>query len=148
MQVAVGEDDKAAVLGTGVSAGLLFADERVFVFGFGFEDDEGEAAIVEQQKVDKAFARFLKVAAKRVEVGGFDGDGGFEADVGRAAGIGEEAPAGGLEQVIDFDAGGGFFGHWRLQMRARQDGLYHKEQHFTLKLDHCFQSSSNFRRKQ
>jgi len=36
MQVAVGEDNKAAVLGLGVFASLLLANERIFVFGLGF----------------------------------------------------------------------------------------------------------------
>ena len=57
MQVAVGEDDEAAVLGLGVLAGLLLADERVLVLGLGFEDDEREALVVEQQEVDEALAR-------------------------------------------------------------------------------------------
>jgi len=52
MQVAVGEDDEAAVLGLGVLARLLLPDKRVFVFGLGFEDDEGEALFVEEEEVD------------------------------------------------------------------------------------------------
>jgi len=39
VQVAVGKDDEAAVLGLGVFAGLLFGDERILVLGFGFEDE-------------------------------------------------------------------------------------------------------------
>ena len=69
MQVAVGEDDEAAVLGLGVFAGLLLADERVLVLGLGFEDDEREALGVEQQEVDEALARLLEVLAERVQVG-------------------------------------------------------------------------------
>ena len=56
MQVAVGEDDEAAVLRLGVLASLLLAHERAFVFGLGFEDDEREAFFVEQEEVDEAFA--------------------------------------------------------------------------------------------
>jgi hypothetical protein len=35
VQVAVGEDDEAAVLGLGVLAGLLLAHERVLILRFG-----------------------------------------------------------------------------------------------------------------
>jgi hypothetical protein len=35
-------------------------DERVFVLGLGFEDDEGEGLFVEQQEVDEAFARISR----------------------------------------------------------------------------------------
>ncbi len=69
VQVAVGEDDEAAVLGAGVFAGLLLADERVLVLGLGLKDDEREALRVEKQKVDEALARLLEVVAERVEVG-------------------------------------------------------------------------------
>ena len=54
VQVAVGEDDEAAILGPGVLARLLLADERIFVFGLGFKDDEREALCVEQQEIDEA----------------------------------------------------------------------------------------------
>jgi hypothetical protein len=56
MQVAVGEDDKAAVLRLGVFAGLFLADQRAFVLGLGFQHDEGKALFVEQQEVDEALA--------------------------------------------------------------------------------------------
>ena len=69
MQVAVGEDDEAAVLGLGVLAGLLLADERVLVLRLGFENDEREALLVEQQKVDEALAGLLEVVAEGVEIG-------------------------------------------------------------------------------
>ena len=91
MQVAVGEDDEAAVLGLGVFARLLLADERVFVLGLGFEDDEGEALFVEQQEVDEAFARFLEVLAERVEVLRLERDAGFELDVRGAVGVRERS---------------------------------------------------------
>ena len=57
VQVAVGEDDEAAVLGPGVLAGLLLADERVLVLRLGLEDDEREALGVEEEEVDEALAR-------------------------------------------------------------------------------------------
>jgi len=47
MQVAAGEDDEAAVLGARVLSSLFLADERVLVFGFRFQDDEGKALGVE-----------------------------------------------------------------------------------------------------
>ena len=68
MQVAVGEDDEAAILRAGVFAGLLFSGQRIFVLGLGFEDDEGEALLVEQQEVDEALLGLLEVLAKRVEI--------------------------------------------------------------------------------
>ena len=108
MQVAVGEDDEAAVLGLGVFARLLLADERAFVLGLGFEDDEGEALFVEQEEVDEAFGGFLEVLAEGVEVLRLERDAGFKLDVRGAFGIREEAPARGFEQLVDFDAGGGF----------------------------------------
>ena len=69
MQIAVGEDDEAAVLGTGVLAGLLLGNQRIFVLGLGFEDDEREALGVEQEEVDEPFLGLLEVVAERVEVG-------------------------------------------------------------------------------
>ena len=82
VQVAVGENDEAAVLGLGVFARLLFADERIFVLGLGFEDEEREALGVEQEKVDEAFCALFEVVAESVQVGGLDRDAGFKADVG------------------------------------------------------------------
>ena len=61
MQVAVGEDDEAAVLGFGIFASLLLADERILVLGLGFEDDEWEALLVEEEKVNEALLGFLEV---------------------------------------------------------------------------------------
>jgi hypothetical protein len=54
VQVAVGEDDEAAVLGPGVFTSLFFADEWIFVLGFGFEDKQREALGIEQEKIDEA----------------------------------------------------------------------------------------------
>ena len=82
MQVAVGEDDEAAVLGSGIFAGLLLADERVLVLRFGLQDDEREAPRVEQQEVDETLARLLEVLAERVEVRGLERHAGFKLDVG------------------------------------------------------------------
>ena len=68
MQVAVGKDDEAAVLGSGIFASLLLADERVFVLGLGFEDDEWEALLVEEEKVNEALLGLLEVLPERVEM--------------------------------------------------------------------------------
>jgi len=68
VQIAVGEDDEAAVLGLGVLAGLLLADERVLVLRFGLQDDERETPGVEQQEVDEALAGFLEVVADGIQI--------------------------------------------------------------------------------
>ena len=77
MQVAVGEDDEAAVLGLGVSARLLLAHERAFVLGLGFENDERETFFVQQEEVDEAFGGFLEVLAERIEILRLYRDAGF-----------------------------------------------------------------------
>jgi len=68
VQVAVGEDHEAAVLGTGVLAGLFLADERVLVFGLCLKDDEGKSLRIEQEEVDETLAGLLKVVAQRVQI--------------------------------------------------------------------------------
>jgi len=78
VEIAVGKDDEAAVLGFGVAAGLFLADERVFILGLGFEDDEGEALVVEQEKVDVALGGRFKVFAECVEISGAEGDAGLK----------------------------------------------------------------------
>ena len=50
-------------------AGLLLADERVLVLGFGLQDDEREALGVEQEEVDEALGGLLEVVAECVQVG-------------------------------------------------------------------------------
>jgi len=42
MQVAIRENNDAAVLGLGVFTGLFLADERILILGFRFEYDQGE----------------------------------------------------------------------------------------------------------
>jgi hypothetical protein len=54
MQVAVGKNDETAILGFGVLACLLFAEERIFVFGFGLQYYQWESRFVEQQEVDES----------------------------------------------------------------------------------------------
>ena len=116
MQVAVGENDEAAVLGLGVFACLLFSDERAFVLGFGFKDDEGERFFVEQKEVDESRAGFLEILAKGVEVLRLHRDAGFKLDVRRAFCVRKETPARVFQQLVDFDAGGGFL-HVRERLR-------------------------------
>jgi hypothetical protein len=82
VQVAVGEEHEAAVLGLGVLAGLLLADKRILVLRFGLKDDEGKAPRVEKQEIDEPFGRFLEVFAQSVEVRGLDRNAGFELNVG------------------------------------------------------------------
>jgi hypothetical protein len=110
MQIAVGEDDEAAVLRLGVFPCLLLADERVLVLGLGFEDDEGERLFVEQQEVDEALVGFLEVRPERVEILRLQGDLGLKLDIRRTIRIGKEAPTRRFEQLVDLDARGGFFG--------------------------------------
>jgi hypothetical protein len=68
VQVAVGEDDEAAILGFGVFSGLFLADERVLVLRFGLQNDQWETFGVEQQEVDEALARLLEVFAKGLKI--------------------------------------------------------------------------------
>ena len=69
MQVAVREDDEAAVLRLGILASLLLTDERVLAFRLGLKDDEGKTFGVEKQEVDKALARLLEVLAEGIQIG-------------------------------------------------------------------------------
>jgi len=64
MQVAVGKDDEPAVLRFGVLARLFFADQRISVCGLRFEDDERKTPFVQEQEIDKTFARFLKFSPR------------------------------------------------------------------------------------
>ena len=66
MQIAVREDDEAAILRAGIFASLLLADERILIFRFGLKDDEGEPLGIEQQEINKALCGFLKVVAEGV----------------------------------------------------------------------------------
>ena len=111
MQVAVGENDEAAVLRAGVFAGLLLADQRVLVLGLGLQHQQRKALGIQQQEIDEALAGGLEVVAQRVEIVGFERDAGLKPDIGRQRAVGEEAPAGRFQQAVDLDAGGGFLGH-------------------------------------
>ena len=112
MQVAVGQDDEAAVLRLGVAARLLLVDQRVFVLGLGLQHQQRKTARVEQQEIDEAAADLLEIVAQRIQLRGADADAGLEDDVGRRAILREETPARRLQQRVDLDAGGGFLrGH-------------------------------------
>ena len=108
MQVAVGEQNEAAVQRAGVFARLFLARQRIPVLGLGFQHDERKALGVEQQKIHEARGGVVEVVAQAVEVGRLEGDARLQADVGRSATVGEEAPAGGFEQGVDLDARRGF----------------------------------------
>ena len=68
MQVAVAQDHEAAVLRPGVFARLLFGGQRVDVFGFGFQHQQGEAFVVQQQEVDKTLAAGFKIVTHGVHL--------------------------------------------------------------------------------
>ena len=108
MQVAVREDDEAAVLRFRVLARLFLADQRVLVLGFCFQDDKREAPGVEQKEVDESFFGLLEVRAQRVQVRRLDRYAGFETNVRGRGAFREETPASRFEQMVDLDAGGGF----------------------------------------
>ena len=101
MEIAVREDDEAAILRVCISARLLLADQRVLVLGFRLEHDERESAFVEQQKVDEPPGCLLEVAAEGVQRGFPDGNALFELDVCWLAALWKEAPSGRLQQPVD-----------------------------------------------
>ena len=128
MEIAVGEDHKAAVLGTSVLARLLLAHQRVLVLGLGLENDEGKALLIEQKKVNKAILGGLEVLAQRVQIILFNLDIELQADVGRAIRVRKESPASGFQQLVDFDAGSGFLIRQLIPRYCRADSraiIYH-----------------------
>ena len=82
VQVAVGEDNEAAILGTGVLAGLLFSDQGLFLLRLGLENNKREAFFVQKQEVNESFRYLLEIVAEGIDIGGSDGDAGFQTDVG------------------------------------------------------------------
>jgi hypothetical protein len=60
VQVAIGEDDKAAILGPGIFTSLLLADERAFILRLGLQYDQGKALFIEQEKSIKPFPAISK----------------------------------------------------------------------------------------
>ena len=101
VEVAVREDDEAAILRTRVLARLLLADQWVLDLGLGLQHYERESALVKEQKVDEPPRRLLKVIAESVQVGLLDDNALFELDVGGLASLWKEAPAGRLQQLVD-----------------------------------------------
>ena len=108
VQVAVRQDDESTVLRARILSGLFLPDEWVLVLCFGLENDQGEAAGIEQEEVHEALLKLLEIAAKGFDVCWLDGYRWFEADVRRRSAFGEEAPTGCFKQLVDFDASGGF----------------------------------------
>src|ERR1700729_1331326 len=108
MQSAIRQDDKAAILRPRILASLFFADQRVPILRFGFEDYEWIALLVKKKKVDKTRLYFLEVLAEIVQVALFDRNAGFEADVRLCFAVWKEAPTCRFEQFIDLDTGGSF----------------------------------------
>jgi hypothetical protein len=72
---------------------LFFPDEGRFVFSFGFENDEGKPLLVEQQKVDEALRRLLKIIAQGIEILRLYCDARLKLDVGGAVIVWKESPA-------------------------------------------------------
>jgi hypothetical protein len=62
VQVAVGEDDEAAVLRAGVLARLLLADQWVLALGLRLENDKREALVSSRRKSTKPFPVFSKLS--------------------------------------------------------------------------------------
>jgi len=91
---------------------LFFAYEGILVLCLRFQHDQWKTFFIEEQKVNIAMGRFLKVIAHGIEINGFECNAGFQADISGFALIGKESPAGVFEQFVDFDSSIGFFvGH-------------------------------------
>jgi len=117
VQVAIGEDDKAYILGGGVFTRLLLAVQRGSAFALGFEDDEGEILLVQQKEVHETVMGALEILPHGVHVFLGELDIGLEDDVGFAFGRVKEAPAGFFEHLVDLYACLCFSGHARNPLR-------------------------------
>ncbi len=93
-----------ATLRACILAGLFLADERIFIFGLGFEDNEREAFLVEEKEIDKPFLCLLEVFTESVKVGRFDDDAGFKPYVCRGLALCKKPPARSFEQLVDLNA--------------------------------------------
>ena len=82
MEIAIGEDDEAAILRLRVFSCLLFADQRIFIFRLGFKNDERKATVIEQQEVDETFAGFFEISPKGIESALGNVDVQFKLDIG------------------------------------------------------------------
>ena len=109
VQVAIGKNDKSAVLSLGVLPRLLLANQRTLALGLGLQNDKGKAAVIEQQEIHKAIGRLLEILSQRVQGRLLQRDLWLQLDIGLQRAIRKEAPASRLEQLVDLDAGGCFF---------------------------------------
>ena len=108
MQVAVGEDDEAAVLRLGVFARLLLADERAFILRFRFQDDERKTLFVEQKEIDKAFRGFLEIVTEAVEISFIQGHARLQLNVDGTILVREKTPARSFQEPVYLNARSGF----------------------------------------
>ena len=69
------KNHKAAILGAGVLAGLLLTCQGALVLGPRFKDDQWEALLIEQEKVNKTLARLLEVLPQGIQRALCDVDG-------------------------------------------------------------------------
>ena len=68
MQVAVGKENETAIQVPRIAARFFLADKWVFILGFGFQNNEGEAFIVKKKEVDKTLVDFLEIMPEIVEI--------------------------------------------------------------------------------
>ena len=124
MQVTVAQYDKAAVLGLGVFARLLLAHQRVLALCLGLQHHQREAALIEQQKIDEPLAADFEVVAHGIDLCLGQADIGLQHHVGAPLRIVKKAPTRGFEQLVDLDAGLGFFGGHRAIVQAFESAQY------------------------
>jgi hypothetical protein len=90
-------------------AALFVGRERALAFGVGVGAQD---VFVGGDEEAGGAAGGVEDGAERVQVGGIDFDTGFKANVGGRIALLEKPPASRFEQLVDLDAGGGFFiGH-------------------------------------
>jgi hypothetical protein len=109
VDVPVGKDDEPAVESPGVAAGLFLANQGIFVLGLGLEHDQGKSLLVEHQEIDESLGSLLEVFPNLVKGLLGQGNARFQADVCRTVLVSKETPSCCFEQLVDLDAGGGFF---------------------------------------
>ncbi len=101
MQVSIGEDNEAAVLGAGVSPGLLLSYQRLLLFRLGLQHDERESPLVQKKVVDEPPAGLLKVIPKSIQVRQLERNTRLNLNVGWSVPFREEAPGRVLQQSVD-----------------------------------------------
>ena len=67
MEVAVGQEDKPALLGVGVLARLLLAHKRVLVLRLRFQHQHRKALAVQKQEIHKPFFGLFKVLTECIK---------------------------------------------------------------------------------